>query len=748
MRPVMTNPADPTTVEKYVDPLPIPPVLQPEGILEGATFYQVEMRPITQKLHRDFPETPLWGYEGSYPGPTIEVRTGEHVKVKWINNLPVNEHLLPVDTTVHGAEPNVPRVRTVVHLHGGNTPAGSDGHPEAWFTNGFGVVGPAFETEIYDYPNNQPATTLWFHDHAVGITRLNVYAGLAAFYIIRDCCEDQLNLPGGQFEIPIVIQDRSFNSDGSLFYPRQPDPPVPGVDPSIVPEFFGNTIVVNGKVWPFLEVEPRKYRFRLLNGSNSRFYQLKLSSGQPFIQIGAEGGLLPAAVQLTEITLGPAERADVILDFSQLFGQTIIMTNEARSPFPGGESPGPETVGQIMQFRVTLPLSSPDTSSIPTTLCPLVPLKEADALRTRDLTLVESTDEYGRLLLLLTGRMWDEPITENPELGSIEIWNLINLTMDTHPIHLHLVRFQVLERRDFDVAHFEATGDLLFTGPPIPPDPNETGFKDTVRANPGQVTRLIAKFCDFAGEYVWHCHILEHEDHEMMRPYMVGPEQVGGCCDGQNCCECCQVFSSADLRAKFGVTKPGEACRCHDICIQEVRLICAQPIDFEIPIPTAPDGINCRGEFTPLIPPFTCDVLVRCAEERLRPLCDGVDITIGFQIILKSMGVPVLVFNTSRNFTCFEFFTFPDGARRRNIPTPTTPSLRDELRLIDGSQLVIQKLRCEVLDSRRPRVRITGELIDKLWKEENLWVSALRPYEGITVKQEFDPPQKIGRCSG
>ncbi|MCX7746898.1 MAG: multicopper oxidase [Clostridia bacterium] len=516
------EPSKPKSIPKYKDPLPIPRVLEPKRTDQGATYYEVEMREVRQKLHKCFPETTVWGYEGSYPGPTIEARRNELVRVKWINNLP-DKHILPVDKTIHGAEPQYPEVRAVVHLHDGNTPADSDGHPDAWFTRDFAVKGPKWVHEVYEYPNDQEATTLWYHDHALGITRLNVYAGLAAFYILRDDNEDSLNLPKGKYEIPIVIQDRLFNDDGSLFYPRQPDPPIPGVDPSIVPEFFGEIAVVNGKVWPFLNVEPRKYRFRLLNGSDSRFYRLSLSSGQPFIQIGVDGGLLEKPVLVNELLLAPAERADVVLDFSAFKDQCILLTNDAASPFPNGDAPDPDTIGQIMQFRVALPLSSPDTSTVPPNLNTISWLKESDAVLTRDLTLVESEDPFGRLILLLNGLEWDAPVTENPKLGSVEIWRLINATPDTHPIHPHLIRFQILDRQPFNISQFEDTGEIVFTGPAVPPEPNEKGFKDTVRANPGEVTRFIARFGDFSGHYVWHCHILEHEDHEMMRPFDVIP---------------------------------------------------------------------------------------------------------------------------------------------------------------------------------------------------------------------------------
>lgn len=464
----------------------------------------------------------MWGYEGTYPGPTIEVEKNKPIKVKWINDLPTI-HFLPVDHTVHGAV-DTPEARTVVHLHGGNVPPESDGYPEAWFTRGYQETGPFFTTPIYYYPNVQRAATLWYHDHALGITRLNVYAGLAGLYIIRDDFERTLNLPRGRYEIPLVIQDRSFNKDGSLSYPNQPDPPVPGVEPSIVPEFFGNVILVNGKVWPYLKVKPRKYRFRILNGSNARFYRLRLSSGQPFYQIGTDGGFLEAPVQTDEILLAPAERADVIVDFSNYRGQNIILTNDAPTPFPNGSLPDNNTTGQIMRFEVGK-YPTHDYTSIPSRLKPIDWLSEEKAKKIRDLTLEEHTDQFGRLMLLLNGEKWEDPISQKPLLGTTEIWRLINLTPDTHPIHLHLVQFQILDRQPFDVNHFNATSEIIFTGPAVKPDPNERGWKDTVRANPGEVTRIIARFGDFSGIYPWHCHILEHEDHEMMRPYEVITKQ-------------------------------------------------------------------------------------------------------------------------------------------------------------------------------------------------------------------------------
>lgn len=306
--------------------------------------------------------------------------------------------------------------------------------------------------------------------------------------------------------------------NGQLFYPSHGVTPV---HPVWVPEFFGNTALVNGKVMPFLNVEPRKYRFRILNGCNARFLRLSLDSAQPFIQIGAEEGFLPRPVQLMEILVAPAERADVILDFQGMAGQTVTLTNNAPAPFPGG---GGVELPLIMQFKVSLPLSSKDTSSIPSSLPALPPPPESSAVRTRDITLDEILNAQGiSLTLLLNGMHFEAPVTEKPKLNTTEIWRFINLTMDAHPMHLHDVMFHVLDRRPFDVQHYKATRQLVFTGPPIPPDPNETGFKDTVKVYPGQIARLITRFTDFTGRYVYHCHILEHEDNDMMRPFEVIP---------------------------------------------------------------------------------------------------------------------------------------------------------------------------------------------------------------------------------
>lgn len=502
-------------LKKFVDPLPIPETLKPLRKGKDDAYYEVRMEEFHQKLHRDLRPTRLWGYNSQFPGPIIDVNRGEPIRVKWINKLP-DKHFLPIDKTIHEIG-KLPEVRTVTHLHGSESKAESDGHPEAWFTRNFKQTGPHFKKKIYEYPNHQRGTTLWYHDHAMGITRLNVYAGLAGMYIIRDEHEKRLNLPSGKYEIPLIIMDRSFHDDGALLYPQQPDDPAENwPNPSVTPFFLGETNVVNGKLWPYMNVEPRKYRFRILNAANTRAYQLYLDSGQPFYQIGSDGGLLKRPVKMDRLEMEPSERCDVIIDFSEYWGETITLKNDL-----GPNADPKDETDDVMQFRVKLQLSGKDKSRIPPILSHIPSLKQNPIQRIRNLKLVGSTDELGRPLLLLNNKMWHDPVTEMPELGSTEIWSLVNVTNFTHPIHIHLIQFQVLDRRPFDLDRYNQDGAIVFTGPAIPPKPNELGWKDTVAAHGSQITRIIAKFEPYSGDYVWHCHILEHEDYDMMRPLKV-----------------------------------------------------------------------------------------------------------------------------------------------------------------------------------------------------------------------------------
>jgi spore coat protein A len=490
---------DPETLSPYVDPLPIPHIAQPNGTRPSPEdpalhlpYYRMAMRPVESKVHRDLPPTRMWGFDTSSPGPTFEVRSNQGVIVEWVNELP-DRHFLPIDHTLHGAEANLPAVRSVIHLHGGKTPPESDGYPEQWCVPG--------KSATFHYPNRQDAATLFYHDHTMGINRLNIYAGLQGMYLLRDEAEDALKLPRGKYEIPLLIYDRFLLPDGQLEYPVSPNPKAPWV-----PEVFGNAILVNGKLFPYLEVEPRQYRFRIMNGSNGRFYRFSLGKLLPFQQIGTEQGFLPAPVSAQRVVMAPAERVDLIFDFSAHAGENILLRSDSF---------------EIMQFRVA-PKGTSDTSALSPILRSMERIPESRAVTTRRLTLDERMDLVQQSMgMLLNNTPWHMPVTEKPVLNTTEIWEFINLTEDAHPIHLHLVRFQILDRRPFDTYEFQDKGTVRFTGPAIPPAPTESGWKDTVRAEPGVITRIIIPFEGFAGRYVWHCHILEHEDNEMMRPYEV-----------------------------------------------------------------------------------------------------------------------------------------------------------------------------------------------------------------------------------
>lgn len=498
------------SLAQFVDPLPLPEIIAPSGHRPSPDnpavqlpYYRVAMRQFENKVHRDLKPTRFWGYGSSSPGPTFETRSGQGLLVEWVNELP-EAHLLPIDHSIHGAEADKPDVRAVVHLHGAKAPPESDGYPENWYVPG--------KSAVCHYPNRQDATMLWYHDHTLGINRLNVFAGLFGVFLVRDEFEDSLNLPRGKYEIPLVIYDRVFDLDGQLNYPVSGDPKSPWV-----PEVFGDAVLVNGKLFPYLEVGPRRYRFRVLNGANGRFFHLTLSRGPTsngtFHQIGTDQGLLPAPVPLQRLSIAPGERADLIVDFSSrdfsgAGGGNVILKNDNLN---------------VMQFRVA-PNGPRDTSVLPQTLRPVPKIPESSAVKTRMLSLVEVTDLVQRpVRMLLNNVHWSKPVTENPVLDSVEIWNLINTTDDAHPIHLHLVKFQILDRRSFSVADYWVKNEIKYTAPAMPPEPGEAGWKDTVRADPGMVTRIIIRFEGFTGRYVWHCHILEHEDNEMMRPFDVVP---------------------------------------------------------------------------------------------------------------------------------------------------------------------------------------------------------------------------------
>jgi len=622
---------NPLLLQQFASDLPIIPVAMPDTASYPGKDYYVVSAEQTERYdfglrNKDGSEivdnatgrgirTTVWGYtindiKAGYLGATIETKstldpTGKPVRVKYINNLKdssgtlLTKHLLTVDQTLDGAM-GEPEIRTVAHLHGGHTAPESDGNPMAWVTNNSaaatgmpanpetGFPGrPDGNTVTYNYDNDQLATQLWIHDHAMAITRLNVYAGLAFNYLLRDDYEMGFSLPRGMYEIPLVIQDKSFNEDGSLHYDSNPllnssgnvktDSAGNPVYTS-KPEFFGNVITVNGKAWPKLDVEPRRYRFRMLNGSDSRFYNMWLDAvnaggtsiptpANAIIQIGNEGGLLPASVadigsaKSTGLLLATGERADVIVDFSKFpAGAVITLRNDAAIPFPNGAAVAATTTGRIMQFRISKTLAGADSSVVP--VYPRSPLPLAAPANTRYLDLQELTDaddivydpltgiSYNRLELLLNGLTFSAPITEKPTLNTVEDWYIINNTPDTHPMHLHLVAFEVIEKGSVDPGAYtpaDGKGGMPVVAPGgFRPDknpdnsaaapnslytvqPHERGWKDTVRVPPADevsgsqgYVRVRARF-DRLGAYMWHCHILAHEDHDMMRPFMVVP---------------------------------------------------------------------------------------------------------------------------------------------------------------------------------------------------------------------------------
>jgi len=573
------------------------------------------------------------------PSLTIESRWNRPVRIKWINDLVDDEgkfrpHLLPVDPTLHWANPpdgsdpaygegsrdsrptfeSTPSPYTgpvpiVTHVHGAVSVGDeSDGYAEAWYlpnannlpdgyaregtwydffagkaASKFGVQwGRGFAT--FQYPNDQRESTIWYHDHALGMTRLNVYAGPAGFFLVRGGPEGEkavldsrtnttavLPSPAPKegdmfptnktyYEIPIAIQDRSFNADGSLFYPdtraffdefEGPFIPDSNVSPIWNPEFFGNMIMVNGNTWPFQTVEKRRYRLRFLNGCQSRFIILDFSDipGVEVWQIGNEGGFLAAPVNLTadhgnRLLMGLAERADMIVDFTNVpVGDHVLRNVGPDEPFGGGipdedfDAADPDSTGQVMEFRVV-----PAVAADPTTPPQFLVLPTITALpapdTTRPLALIELesdvhdgpsearlgyVDDDGQPVEL----MWADEITENPKVGDAEEWEFYNFTADAHPMHVHEVAFKVVNRQALVVnAEGETEPPARLDGHPRPPEAWESGFKDTVIAYPGEVTRLRMKFTN-AGQFVWHCHIVEHEDNEMMRPYRIGPPQPG-----------------------------------------------------------------------------------------------------------------------------------------------------------------------------------------------------------------------------
>ncbi len=579
---------NPNTIPKYINQLPILPAFYPK-VIEGCSdssnvYYKYKVDAcefFQQVLPPPFNPTLVWGFGGmctdttsndpryikSFPGPTFETIQNIPVHVTWSNNI-VRNYNVPVDPTIMWANPlNLSNnmfpnefppfppgyyqgqwpVPMVIHLHGGANPSKYDGHPYAWITHN-GIRGPLYTTSEYIYNNKQQSTMLWYHDHTIGLTRLNVFSGLAGAYIIKNFNEIRNTpLPSGKYEIPLLIADRTFYTDGSMYYP-----PV-GSSPENHPYWnemaMGDTMLVNGKVWPNLNVDSQKYRFKLLNMSNGTQFTFKLSNNESFVQITTDGGYREHPLIINEISLAPAERADIIIDFSKVpIGTKILLLNSDPSALPSTK--------EVMQFTVTE--RSSRKFSIPQKLNNIP--KFVGNSKPINRTLFELDDSLGKpIALYLDGQPFNNPPSEFIQVGSTVPFNFINLTPDIHPMHLHLIQFQVVGYHPFDVDAYRAdwlalngtppldapTKELdvtpYLTGPMIPPDPTDIGLKDTVKAKPGYVTSILARFapdnlenCEVTPGvnsysfdptegpgYLWHCHILEHEDNEMMRPFFV-----------------------------------------------------------------------------------------------------------------------------------------------------------------------------------------------------------------------------------
>ena len=580
----------PAPLAQFVDPLPIPPRLRPAV---GRAPLTVRLRTGVHRFHRDLPESRIWGYEGMFPGPSIEAERGPPVTVEWRNEL---EPPFPVVVTralanaadgvpvqcvpgLSGGTPDPGAAalagHVVVHLHGGLTPATFDG----WTEN---LCAPG-QTALFQYPMDQRAALLWYHDHVMGVTRFQVYAGLAGLWIIREPRERELGLPEGPpFEVPLLIQDRNFTLDargsltGQLLHKTAPD----------VMEAFAPFTVVNGKVWPVLEVRPATYRFRVINGSNARTYRLvPFRNGKPdferVCQIGTDHGLLPVPCGLPAdgLVLASAERADLLVDFSDLpAGAEVTLFNTASAPFDGSRFSAAEAAGagslegllpypEVMRVRVVegKPVRRAGPQALATDLDP-PPAELLAAAPRRTILLVEREMEGEPNMLTLrelgpapegqpgpvvtisdgaqttrhrvVASHFEDAATFYPVLGQYEVWRLVNLTTDTHPIHVHLDPFRILTRRPLrheipkgGMGDLELTAAVTLERAPGDAlehaiDENERGLKDTVRVNPNELVEIVVRFTKYGGRYMYHCHILEHEDRDMMRPFVTMPPEL------------------------------------------------------------------------------------------------------------------------------------------------------------------------------------------------------------------------------
>lgn len=543
---------DASKLNMFVDDLPLIPTIPAFHVSDGvpeSKSLEIGMFMKKWKFHRDLPPTRVYAFgrskqEATVPGPTIEALYGVDTYVTWQNHLPP-KHILPWDPTIPTAIAKRTRgIPTVVHLHGGIHEPESDGNANAWFTAKFEEKGPTWSKKTYHYPNNQQPGNLWYHDHAMGLTRVNLLAGLLGAYIIRHpAIEDPLGLPRGhQFDRPLIVFDRSFRTDGSIFMNSTGNNP--SIHPQWQPEYFGDAIIVNGKAWPRLTVRRRKYRFRIINASNARFFRFFFTNGLRFTHVASDSAYIPNPVTANQTLVGPSEITDIIVDFSQSRSNVAILANDAPYPYPSGD-PVNEANGKVMKF-IILPYQESDTSRIPKRLLEYPAPDLSSVARTRYVAMYEYVSDIDEPThLYLNGKPFDAAVTETPKEGSTEVWHVINLTEDNHPLHIHLGLLKVLDQtelvkldefkecmtkiNDAVKCHVEQYA----RGKKVEVPAHEKGWKNVYKMIPGYVTKIAVRFSyihtnssyefDATAEpgYVYHCHVLDHEDNAMMRPLKV-----------------------------------------------------------------------------------------------------------------------------------------------------------------------------------------------------------------------------------
>ncbi|KAE8719648.1 Multicopper oxidase LPR1 [Hibiscus syriacus] len=543
---------NPSRLEMFVDELPDMPKIRGFRTVNAspvATSLSIGMFMKKWRFHRDLPPTPVFAYGASrrsatVPGPTIEALYGVDTYVTWRNHLPP-KHILPWDPTIPTAVPaSQTGIPTVVHLHGGIHEPASDGNSNSWFTAGFKDKGPTWSKRVYHYNNNQQPGNLWYHDHTMGLTRVNLLAGLIGAYVIRHPeVEGPLKLPSGdEFDRHLFFFDRGFRTDGSLYMNSTGNNP--SIHPQWQPEYFGDVIIVNGKAWPKMTVRRRKYRFRIINASNARFFRFFFTNGLEFVHVASDSTYLGEPVVTNQTLLAPSEIADVVVDFSKSKTDEAVLANDAPYPYPSGD-PVNESNGKIMKFIIKK-MPELDMSQVPNKLIKYPSADSSSATHTRYIAMYEYTSDIDEPThLYINAKPYEAPVTETPKAGTSEIWNVVNLTEDNHPMHIHLGLFRVLDQTEL-VNEEEFKGCMsrkndavkcqiskYSRGRKIEVPAHEKGWKNVYKMTPGYVTRILVRFSyihsntsytfDPTGMpgYVYHCHILDHEDNAMMRPLMV-----------------------------------------------------------------------------------------------------------------------------------------------------------------------------------------------------------------------------------